>query len=677
MHRSLSINKSHISFHSLALFFSFALLCKAGKIKLSKDAKSVDIEDVDRVEEIAARISRFLLEFFVEETEGGRALLRPLTNSNFVCDFYRYKEAPYFALLTDFLQRSKYGGEVPDYEKQYQDVMQYYQETKCLHKYGRFLLGGATASSPNTKSLTFVNNFDGAAALLSRSNYYKYRSSSFMFGFNAKIMKDIGDFCAFNSFRKNQMLHCYEEIRPMVNGNARAIMEAKGANVYRDYYFMGQFEVGQQELIDLHHHTFLIDLLAATSLDDNLERRVEAANQVMLQHTLFSTSKRHNYEKILSTSDFMKTKKYREFQRYFMSINWFNTFCGLGFDQIPMSEKEVNCLTKTLFYTMELMKSKQHSTEYDFEKEAVNNLARTSLRNYHAQFDDRLDMSKKYKVHAKIGHGFTYSKYNTLMHFLNVVQSYWKNPDLSNISVFGKDIRTLLAISSQKVFFEDHHCGFYHYGPFEIPAGGYYSNGHYYDLAVAQSLDKCSPSVATGNKGVNDLIVTDRVYEFNYLKGILESVFESADGVQFKTDNEVLNLSLLSLMLDFGLYQRFVGLLNLKFLNELQHKGDTKELQVEVANMIYEFDRKNSAESITRSHVEELIYETSYKFLGTFFSGSCSWARVFPAMLLKTLRHRADSPAFVSFLTISFFHLTQIISPQSIRISTFEAASSR
>jgi len=576
--------------------------------------------DPNRVEEVAARIARFLLEFFVEETEGGRVLLRPLTNSNFVCDFYRYKEAPYYALLTDFLRHSKYGGEVPDYEKQYRDVMQYYQETKCLHKYGQFLLGGATASSPNTKSLTAVNNFDGADALLSQSDYYKYRSSSFMFGFNIKIMKHIGDFCTFNSFRKNQMLHCYEELHPMVNGNARAIMETKGANVYRDYYFMGQFEVGQQELVDLHHHTFLIDLLAEMNMDEGLARRVVEANEIMLRHTLFSTSKRHNYEKMLSTSDFMKTKKFREFQRFFMSIKWFDAFCALGFDQIPMSEKEVNCLTKTIFYTTELMRSKQHSTEYDFEKEAVNNMARASLRNYQAQFNDTFDMSKKYKVHAKIGHGFTYSKYNTLMHFLGVVQNYWRNPDLSNISVFGKDIRALLAISSQKIFFEDHHCGFYHYGPFEIHSGGYYTNSYYYDLAVAQSLDKCAPSIASsGNKGINDLILTDRVFEFNYLKGILESVFESANGVQFKTDNEVLNLSLLSLMLDFGLYQRFVRLLNLPFLNELQHKGDTKELQVEVANMIYEFDRKNSADSITRSRVEELIYETSYKFLGTFF----------------------------------------------------------
>ena len=60
--------------------------------------------------------------------------------------------------------------------------------------------------------------------------------------------------------------------------------------------------------------------------------------------------------------------------------------------------------------------------------------------------------------------GYTYSKYNTLMHFLNVAQTYWANPDVNNIQVFGKDIRTLLAISCQKIFFEPGHT-FYHYGP--------------------------------------------------------------------------------------------------------------------------------------------------------------------------------------------------------------------
>ena len=39
------------------------------------------------------------------------------------------------------------------------------------------------------------------------------------------------------------------------------------------------------------------------------------------------------------------------------------------------------------------------------------------------------------------------------MHFLSVAENYWNNPDLSNIQVFGKDIRTLLAVSCQKVCF--------------------------------------------------------------------------------------------------------------------------------------------------------------------------------------------------------------------------------
>jgi hypothetical protein len=36
------------------------------------------------------------------------------------------------------------------------------------------------------------------------------------------------------------------------------------------------------------------------------------------------------------------------------------------------------------------------------------------------------------------------------------------------------------------------------------------------------------------------------------------------------------------------------------------------ELQVEVANLIYEFDRKNSSDSVTQSKVEELLFEVSY-----------------------------------------------------------------
>lgn len=43
--------------------------------------------------------------------------------------------------------------------------------------------------------------------------------------------------------------------------------------------------------------------------------------------------------------------------------------------------------------------------------------------------------------------------------------------------------------------------------------------------------------------------------------------------------------------------------------------GDKRQLQVEVSNMIYEFDRKNSTDSVTRLKVEQLIFEASNKFL--------------------------------------------------------------
>ena len=198
------------------------------------------------------------------------------------------------------------------------------------------------------------------------------------------------------------------------------------------------------------------------------------------------------------------------------------------------------------------------------------------------------------------------------------MQSYWRNPDLSNITLFGKDIRALLAISSQKIFFDDKHDGFYHYGPLETAmSGGYHSSSISLELAVATPARHAAASVSRQRKNdTNHLIITDRIYEFNYLKKILERTFHSAEGIQLKTDNEVINLCLLSLMLDFGLFEKYFGLLNLPFLHDLQHKSDTRELQVEVANKICEFDRNNTSNAVTRSKVEELMFETSHKFLG-------------------------------------------------------------
>jgi hypothetical protein len=240
-------------------------------------------------------------------------------------------------------------------------------------------------------------------------------------------------------------------------------------------------------------------------------------------------------------------------------------------------------------------------------------MARSSIRRYLSKFNDRIDLNQATRVNIKIGLGYTYSKYNTLMHFLNVADCYWRNPDLSNIQVFGKDIRALLAISCQKIFFHQKHSGFYHYGPFEDTSSTYRAD---LDLAVASSIGTAVPSVSRSSRSCcNEMVVTDRVFEYQYLKDILQGVFQRAGGERFKSDNEVLNLCLMSLMLDFGIYEQHAGLLNLPFLNELQHKGDTKELQVEVANRIYDFDRKNTSDAITRSNVQELLFETSYKFL--------------------------------------------------------------
>lgn len=137
------------------------------------------------------------------------------------------------------------------------------------------------------------------------------------------------------------------------------------------------------------------------------------------------------------------------------------------------------------------------------------------------------------------------------------------------------------------------------------------------DLAVATSMDTLVPGVSSGKhrSNENNLIISDRIFEFSFLQKILEELFSRAQGVRFKSDNEVINLCLLSLMLDFGLYEKYAGLLNVSFLQCLQHETDTRELQVEVANLIYESDRKNTSDSITRSQVEDLIFESSYKFL--------------------------------------------------------------
>ena len=207
---------------------SFALLCKVGETKLASDGASVDLLNTEALAETTVQISRFLLEFFVS----GR-VMRPLSNCNFVVDFFRYEESPYYTLFTSYLKYRKM--EVPSYDRQYRIVLQYYNQTRCLHKYGKFTLEGAMSSTLNTKSLQHVTGTEDAARKLARSNYYKYRAANLMFGFNAGIFRDLESYCEFNSLRKNQLLQFYESIKWAVGGCAEALSRSKAAKLYRDY----------------------------------------------------------------------------------------------------------------------------------------------------------------------------------------------------------------------------------------------------------------------------------------------------------------------------------------------------------------------------------------------------------------------------------------------------------
>lgn len=450
--------------------YLFAVLCKVGALKLGR-GHAVELSNIEKLAEVTVALSRFLLEFFVEE--GGRdgstattvsnvpsgggdgggnvKTMRPLTNSNFVLDFFRYREAPYHALLTGYLRHLRLP--VPDYEDQYRRVLSYFKNTKTLHTYSRFTLTGAMPSTPNTKSLQPVFSTDDGAFKLARSNYYKYRACSIMFGFNTGIMHRLACFSEFNALRKNQLLACYTELKRVLGGAAGGSLGSPGTNKYRDYYFLPQFEAGQRELVNVHHYTYLVDVCAMAGHAAELVGDVNAA---LTRRVLFSTQKRANYEKILPAEEFARARKWHSFfLDSFMSVQWLSEFAGLGFAEVNPKEKEINSLTQTVFYSTGLMRGQAFRMEHEFEKECINQMARSTLRPYERRFDGgKLTMGASYRASIKIGLGYTYSKYNTLMHLINVVGCYWHNPDLNHIQVVGKDIRAILVLCTQKLFFD-------------------------------------------------------------------------------------------------------------------------------------------------------------------------------------------------------------------------------
>jgi hypothetical protein len=96
--------------------YLFAVLCKV--CKPTCDGSDVQLQNVDQLAEVTVSISRFLLQFFVED--GDANAMRPLTNSNFVCDFHRFTQSAYYPVVTKYLQRRSL--EVPDYQLQFSKV---------------------------------------------------------------------------------------------------------------------------------------------------------------------------------------------------------------------------------------------------------------------------------------------------------------------------------------------------------------------------------------------------------------------------------------------------------------------------------------------------------------------------------------------------------------------------
>lgn len=125
--------------------------------------------------------------------------------------------------------------------------------------------------------------------------------------------------------------------------------------------FMPQFEVGQQELIDIHYYTYLIDLCSLGKVPDRLAQIVYDVNSHLVNHIYFSTQNRNNYHKMISREQFVNTKRYMsEFKQNFLSVEWFSEYVGLGFSEINPKEKDINSLTQTgehlvaPFYAMKL-----------------------------------------------------------------------------------------------------------------------------------------------------------------------------------------------------------------------------------------------------------------------------------------------------------------------------------
>ena len=89
---------------------------------------------------------------------------------------------------------------------------------------------------------------------------------------------------------------------------------------------MPQFEVGQPELVAVHHWAYAQDvfaLLCRSAAPRELAARVHAANACLAEKVLFSTSRQADYEKILRPAELTRRRQfYDAFLDGFMSFDF-------------------------------------------------------------------------------------------------------------------------------------------------------------------------------------------------------------------------------------------------------------------------------------------------------------------------------------------------------------------
>ena len=175
--------------------------------------------------------------------------------------------------------------------------------------------------------------------------------------------------------------------------------------------------------------------------------------------------------------------------------------------------------------------------EYDFAKEAINQMARNGLRRYEGTMGNTPQAKERTVVHLRIGQGFAWTKYNRPLHFLSVVERYSAESDLTGLQLFGKDVRSLLAISCQKLVDDASHSS-YAYGPIQMNTHGEL------DLAAAADHAQVVPGCTSGRGDATNVIAVDRVFERSYLQRALEGLMSRVDG-EIRTDDAEINLALL------------------------------------------------------------------------------------------------------------------------------------